>query len=298
MSTEFVSPIGRLVQGSMTMHQKTDMNTDKPLLDDNGQPVMENFMAIAIAKTDPGLGAFYALFVEEARKSFPHLLDSAGDITHPKFAWKIQDGDGVDTNGQSVADKPGFAGHYIFKMATRYPPRCFHAGKWDAMQQIQNPDEVIKRGYYVRVLGVISGNGVKPDNRQAVPGLFVSPNAVELVAFGEVINTGVDAAAGFGAVPLGALPAGATTAPVGGTPAGPPGLTPPPPAAAPIALPGVAAPPAVGLPGLAPPAPPAPPAAPQYTMLPSAQGATREALHAAGWTDETLIAHGHMTKNY
>lgn len=65
--------------------------------------------------------------------------------------------------------------------------------------------------------------------------------------------------------------------------------------AAPQAPSTVAAPPA---PPVAPPAPPAPPAAPpappQYQMTAAANGATREQMHAAGWTDETLIANGMM----
>ena len=31
-------------------------------------------------------------------------------------------------------------------------------------------------------------------------------------------------------------------------------------------------------------------------MTPAAQGATREALNAQGWTDELLIQHGYMVK--
>lgn len=309
MSTQFISPVGRLVQGSMTLSPKQDMK-GQPVLDDKGQPVQECFIAIAIRKDDPQLPAFYQLFDQQARNSFPHLFPNGGACSNPKFAWKIQDGDGTDSNGQSVASKPGFAGHYIFKMATRYAPRCYHYGKYDASQQIQNPDDVIKRGYFIRVSGTIDGNGVQPGNLQAVPGLYVSPNLVELVAFGEEIVSGPDASKVFGGAAIGALPPGAST-----TPQLPPasnGLTPPGlPAAggAPVlpvaggapalpvaggtpALPGLpAAGGAPSLPGLG-----VPPAAVQYVMQPSAQGATREALHKLGWTDEMLIQHGHMVK--
>lgn len=307
---DFISPIGRLVQGSITLEAKTDMQTQKPKLDDQGQPIKECFIALAIRKDDPALPAFYALYTATARAEFPHLFDPQGNCLNPKFAWKVQDGDGVDTNGQSVKDKPGFAGHYIFKMGTRYLPKCFHAGKYDPAQQIQNPQEVIKRGYFIRIAGRLSGNGVSPTERNAVPGLFVSPNLIELVAFGEEITSGPDAAKTFGAAPLaGALPPGASSVPVG-APAGLPGLSPPP-------LPGVAAaplsaPPLPGMPAVAaglgaPPmglgAPPlpglgAPPAAPQFTMQASAQGATREQLHGQGWSDAQLIAGGHMVQNY
>jgi len=37
-----------------------------------------------------------------------------------------------------------------------------------------------------------------------------------------------------------------------------------------------------------------PPAAPVRTMLPAANGATYEAMIAAGWTDAMLVQHGMM----
>lgn len=304
MSTTFISPVGRLVQGGMTLQPKKD-NDGKPVLDkETQQPVMECFLAIAVKKDDPQLSAFYALFAAQARMSFPHLFDAQGACAHPRFAWKIQDGDGVDKSGKSVKDKPGFAGHWIFKMATRYAPRCYNFGKYDPSQVIQNPDDVIKKGYYIRVSGTIDGNGVLPNNAQAVPGLYVSPNMVELIDRGEEIVSGPDAAAVFGAAPLPAGMVPMQTAPIlpgttvaaGLTPPGLPGLG----VAAPLAVPGL---PVAGLPvaGSMPPmpglgAPPAAVAAPTYQMTASAQGATREALHALGWTDDMLIQQGHMIK--
>ena len=295
MRTEFISPVGRLVQGSISLEIKKDMDTDQPVLGDDGQPIRECYVAIAIPKNDPGLPAFYALFTQTARAEFPHLFDAAGNCTHPRFAWKVQDGDGRDASGKSVADKPGFAGHFIFKMGTRYLPKCFHHGKYDPAQQIQNPTEVIKRGYYVRVVGKISGNGVKPNDR-ANPGLYVSPELIELVGYGEEIVSGPNAAGVFGRAPAVALPPGASATPVVSTP----GLAPNAPA-----LPGlpVSAPALPGVPALpgAPvmptlPGAPALPLPPQFVMQPSAMGATREALHAQGWTDDLLIQHGYMVK--
>lgn len=293
MSTQFITPVGRLVQGSMSLQPKKD-DKGQPVLDDKGQPVHECFLAIAVRKDDPGLAAFYGQFTTQARASFPHLFDAQGNCTHPRFAWKIQDGDGTDKNGQSVANKPGFAGHWIFKMATRYAPRCFHHGKYDPSQQIQNPDDVIKRGYYIRVSGSIDGNGVGANAGAAVPGLYVSPNLVELVAFGEEIVSGPDASAVFGGNAITSpLPAGASSVPKVAAAAPPSNLAPP-------ALPGAAAPAAMpAAPGLpaAPAAMPAPPAAgPVFQMQPSAQGASREALLANGWTDDQLIAAGHMIR--
>ena len=331
--TEFLSPVARMVQGGCTLQDKKDMKTGQPVRDDQGNVIKETFIAIAIRKDDPGLMPFYNLFVQTARAEFPHLFDAQGQCTHQRFAWKIQDGDGRDQNGQSVANKPGFAGHYIFKMTTRFAPKCFHYGKYDVSQQIQNPDDVIKKGYFVRVGGTISGNGVKPQDGSNVPGLFVSQSMIELVAFGEEIQTGPDASAVFGAAPItGALPPGASQTPIlpaGGAPAG--GLTPPAlpgmgggvtPAALPTALPGAAVPvigavapvqtaaaalPAIGavatpaalpsLPGAGA-LPSLQPAGPQYAVSPAAaaQGVTLEQLLGQGHKIEALVANGYAVQ--
>jgi hypothetical protein len=281
---DIVSPIGRFVQGSMSLETKNDPQTNKPKLDDQGNQIKECFIALAIRKDDPALPAFYHAIVSEAKLAFPHLFDANGNCTHPQFAWKVQDGDGVDTTGKSVKDKPGFAGCYVFKLGTRFLPKCYHAGKYDPTQIIQEPEKVIKRGYYIRANISVRGNGVSPQDRTQKPGMFLSPNLVELVAYGEEIVGGPDAAAAFGKAPLPQqLPPGASAAPVGaGTTL--PGLP------APLALPGLPAP--LALPGL----PTPPPAAPQFAMQATAMGATREQLHALGWTDEQLIAAGHMVR--
>lgn len=337
---EYISPVGRLVQGSFSLQEKKDPQSNKAILDpETGKPVMEVFFAMAVPKQvrDPASGQmidnpellqFYSLFVQQAQADFPHLFVN-GVCQHPKFAWKIQDGDGRDGNGVSVADKPGFAGHYVFKFGTRYVPKCFHYGKYDASQQIQNPDEVIKRGYYIRVGGTIAGNGVKPDERMAVPGLYLSPNLVELIAFGDEIVGGADPNKVFGAAPInqaslppGAsltprLPAGGAQGAPGGLPGQGGGLTPPPlPGQGGLGAPNAAV--AGGLPGMgggapalgapagglgAPPLPGglgAPPVqqGPQYTMTPTAGGVTFEEALRQGWTPEALVANGHATKNW
>lgn len=336
--TDFISPVGRFVQGSVVLENKKDLKTGNNVIGEDGKPVMECFIALAIAKNDPGLQAFYQLYLDTARAEFPHLFDAQGNCLNNRFAWKIQDGDGFDSNGASVADKPGFAGHYIFKMATRYAPKCFHYGKYDLSQQIQNPSEVIKRGYYIRISGKITGNGVGPQERQAVPGLFVSPDMIELIAFGQEIQTGPDPNKVFGAAPINmaALPAGASMTPIlpqgGAAPQGGPigGLSSPPnPGAVGPAQIGLGAPNAAvagggiggplgqgaiaSLPGASSasagntlaPLPgaglgPAPQQnlGPQYTMNPSAGGVSFDDAIRQGWTPEALVQAGHATKNW
>jgi len=306
MGIEVMSPVGRLVQGSLSLEKKIDPQTNKPKLDEQGNEIMECYISLAIAKNDPGLPAFYGAIVAQARQDFPHLFDAAGNCTHPQFAMKVQDGDGRDSNGKSVADKPGFAGHFIFKMATRYLPKCFYEGKFDPAQQIQNPTEVIKRGYYIRVNVYVSGNGVKPNETNKKPGIYLSPNLVSLVGYGEVIQGGPDAAKTFGAagapvhIPAGmsqtpVVGAGAAIPALPGLPATPalPGL----PAPAGVAVPALPAlPTPAALPGLPPlPGVPAAPVAhaPVFTMTAKAQGLTREQMHAQQWTDALMLEHGY-----
>ncbi len=299
MGIEVMSPVGRLVQGSLSLETKMDPQTNKPKLDEKGQEIKECYISLAILKDDPGLIPFFTAIATQAQAEFPHLFVN-GQCTHPQFAMKVQDGDGNDSNGKSVKDKPGFAGHYIFKMATRYLPKCFYEGKFDPSQQIQNPAEVIKRGYYVRVNVYVSGNGVKPNETNKKPGMYLSPNLVSLVGFGEVIQGGPDAVATF--AKAGApvhLPPGMSATPVVGTgvvvgalpglpaigvPAGLP------------ALPGVAVATIPSLPGI-PGIPPLPGAAvahvPVMVMTAKAQNITREQMQSQGWTDALLLEHGY-----
>lgn len=343
--TPFTSPVMRLIQGGMQLQLKK--NRDKtPKLDKNGQPVYECFFAGAIPKKidngagvlidNPDVGEFYAIIHAKARECFPHLFKD-GTCSHQRFAWKMVDGDGRDDDGEELANKPGFAGNWVFKFATRYAPQLCHYGKYDPRDRIVNimdatntkivtsVDDIIKKGYFIRVAGTVDGNGVAPGEKEAVPGMYLSPNLVELVYIGDVIIGGPDAAAIFGAAPpITRLPPGATPLPAGGVASGTPLTAPPTPTGLPVlpgastpalpqtagpvlpqtsmpALPGAVGPalptstPALPvLPTAAVPQLPVVPAGPQYIMQPTAMGATREALHAQGWSDELLVQHGHM----
>jgi hypothetical protein len=370
----FVSPVGRLVQGSVDEPQTKDAQGNLRVVKtgpNTGQPNPQFFIGVAFAKTDPAFNELWALLRAKAAEDFPNLFPqgAGGACVHPQFAFKVIDGDGLDNSGKSNATKEGFAGHWVVRFASAYPPRCFHAGRYGAHEQIQEKG-AIKRGYFVRVSGTAEGNA----NAQR-PGLYVNLDMVELAAYGPEIVSGPDAAEAFGAGPA-ALPAGASATPL--TPPATPGAPPvpptqPAPAAPPVvppspaaALPApgnvgpqrptdpahihaagtadeqwwvngawvkaTAAPPPVPAPALppmppaqpytgymdppAPPAPGAPPVPPtpapaasppppapgpassatasHGSMLPAANGATYEQMIAAGWTDDTLRAHGMM----
>jgi hypothetical protein len=334
----FTSPVGRFVQGDLDEPQTKDAQGNLRTVKTGpnaGQPNPQYFIAVAFAKNDPAWPAFWALLVQKAAEDFPNLFPqgAGGACVHPNFAYKVIDGDGPDQNGKLNSTKDGFAGHYVVRFASAYPPRCFYAGRYAANEQIQEKG-AIKRGYYVRVSGTVEGNA----NPQR-PGIYVNLDMVELSAYGPEIVSGPDAGEAFGAAPT-ALPAGASPTPLTPPPTGAPGApgapmpaaAPPVPGAPPAPLPvagppaaatpypaaaspapaspapyaGYMAPPAAGPAPLGAPAPaasPAPPvpttlplpiASPTRVMLPAANGHSYESLIAAGWTDETLRANGMM----
>lgn len=290
---EFITPMGRIVQGSPLEPSTTD-SKGQPLTiktgPNAGQPRTNFFIAVAIPKNDPAWPAFKALLDQESRAGYPQYFNAqTGQCTHPRFTQKISDGDSVDANGQPNPSKEGFAGHWVVKFSSSYAPKLFHKG------QLLNEKTAIKRGDWVRVAGNAAAN-IGSD----VPGLYLNHNGIELLYQGDPIVSGPDAGAMFAAAPAAALPLppGARAVTLGhGTPAPFGGATPPPP-------PGAYAPPmAPPAPTMAPPAPPmappAPPAGPQpaYTMTAAAGAYTREQYLQQGYTDELLIAQGLMTKS-
>lgn len=279
--TRFTSPVGRLVQGSVDEPQTKDAQGNPRVIKTGpnaGQPNPQYFIAVAFPKADPQgeFAAFWQVLLAQAAADFPNLFPQgpAGACVHPNFSFKYIDGDGRDQNGKPNAEKEGFAGHHVIRFASSYPPRCFHAGRYAAHEQIQEKG-AIKRGYFVRVNGSVEGNG----NAQR-PGLYVNLDMVELSAYGPEIVSGPDASP----APAAPAPYAGFIPPTGGAPAASPGVPAAMPATSPIASPTSAPPP--------PAAPAAPAPGPQLTA--AANGATYEQLIANGWTDETLRQHGLM----
>jgi hypothetical protein len=128
-----------------------------------------------------------------------------------------------------------------------------------------------------------------PFNKEGNKGVALSLDGIQIVDATAprlpIGGAGPDAAAAFGGgavapVQAATPPVAPVQAPV--TPAATPPVT--------YQTPGVAPAPSF----LAPPVPPVAPVAPQRVMLPAAQGATYEAMCAAGWTDALLVQHGMM----
>lgn len=293
---DLMTPVGRIVQGSVALQPQTDMETNKPLLNADGSPTMGVFLALAFPKVLPNgapnteFDAFRGQLAAVAAAAWPQFFPNGPSLVsvNPKFSWKIQDGDGVDSNGRSVADKPGFKGHWIVRLFTSYPFGCYNEGHFQAHEVLQKPEEVIKRGYWVRLAIEAKSNNADLSKLQ-VPGITLYPKLLSFVQRGEEIVGGPDAAKTFGAAPVGFVP----EAPVGSPIPGPAAALPPPPAVAvpvPVAVPAVP---------VAVPLPPPAAVAPQYT--PTAlvvAGVTLDAMRAQGWTDELLVQHGYATKNY
>lgn len=320
MKVNVTSPVGRIVQGSVALRDKLDRKTRQAKIDPKtNEKIREVFIALAIPKTDASFNAIYAEMVKVAMSKYPNKFDPATGQLKPnvKFAMKLQDGDGFDSDGESLASKEGFAGHWILKLNTRFAPRCYPSGRFDPASEIQNPETIIKCGHWVRIAFTIDDNGVEDGDKEAVPGLFLSPHMIEYVGIGAEITSGPSAQEAFGSLPAAVLPAGvqpvgaiATAANPGALPSLPPATgvapavgVPALPAATTPQLPAVGAPAAVApqLPALnapAPSLPPLQPAAPQYgpgPQLPA--GMTVEAaLATPGYTPAVLIQHGYIVQ--
>lgn len=278
--TNFTTPVGRLVMGSLYKPQTTDAD-GKPLVvksgPNAGQPKVTYFFALAIPK-NPGethwsQTPWGATIYKAGSEAFPQACQA------PSFAWKVVDGDSTIPNKKGIAPitREGYKGNWVISFSSGFAPKIYNN---DGSQAIVEPDAV-KLGYFVQVNADVDGNGSNQN-----PGVYINHSMVALSAYGPEIVVGADASSvGFGQAPL---PAGATTTP-------PAAFTPPaqfaPVAAAPAPMP---TPNPAFLQPPVPAAPPVAPVAPAHVMLPPAQGATYEAMIAAGWTDALLVAHGMM----
>lgn len=261
MAIAITTGTGRVVWGNpFTKTPKTD-NLGKPVLKPDGTPATQWAFGLAIPKTDASIAAIWAAMQTEAKSHYPH------GVFPPDYAWKLLDGDSNDRgdakNGKPpkpYSDREGYGGNYVLSIKSELdtPPPFF---MWvnNQWQQV-DPNNIgggnkFKTGDYVQVgLNIVAHMGQSP-------GLYLNPNGIQFVGFGNAIIKGPDANAMFGAGPA-ALPAGASAVPTA-------------PAAAPMAMPGPAAAPAAGLPGL--PGPTVPAAAP-VAAIPAGLPATTPAI--------------------
>ena len=263
-SVQLLTPVGRLVRGSLYKAQTTDAEGNPLIVKtgaNKGQPRVDYYFALAVPKgseTHWNQTAWGRLIWDVGQRAFPN-----GQAQRPDFAWKVTDGDSTVPNkrGKKPADGEGYKGHWVLGFSSGYAPKVFNR---DGSQAITEVDAV-KPGYFVQVAGTVGGN-----DSLTQPGIYLNHSMVAFAAYGPEIVYGPDAASvGFGAAPL---PPGASATPSAGLTAPPVAPTPPPP----------------------PPPHPAILNVPVRQMLPAANGATYEQMIAAGWTDQTLVQHGMM----
>ena len=203
MATPILTPVGRIVQGSISKPQTTDFY-GKPLVwnkgPNAGQPRVQYYVGLAVDKNDPGIAALFALLQTEAAAGFP-----GGESTRDGFAWKFLDGDGTDAKGQSYANREGHAGCFIFRFNTSFAPGCFKANEQGG-GMLEIAAEEIKSGHYARISGSVDTNG---DTNK--PGLFLNLSMIQWVAFGDEIKSGPNPNDVFGG--LAVAPAGSSATP-------------------------------------------------------------------------------------
>ena len=184
----------------------------------------------------------WAQITQTAQRDFP-----GQEWNQPGFAWKVVDGD-----APANANKAGFPGHYILRMATGFAPTAYNSND----QQIVDHQQIV-RGYYIQVYFSIRGNGEPATGK---PGMYINHSMVRLVGYGDIIASGPSAEQAFGAMPT--LPQGASTTPLAPAAAMP----------APVGAPPMApAAPAVAAPMGAPTLPMAPAPAPVQASAPNTQ---------------------------
>lgn len=216
---EFTTPVMRLLQGDPFKPDTTNMQ-GQPLVvltgPNAGQKTQRYLAVLGGSKQDPAVQQFVNMVWGFARECWPQFFNQQGQCINPLLSVKLSDGDGLDGLGKPNNMKEGFAGNWILKTQSSFPPKCYYKDHYQPHEEIKDPN-IIKRGYFVRVAGTMETN-----NNQMKPGIYVNLNMVELCGHGPEIISGPQASSVFGAAPAGALPMGATALPAYMPPAGQP----------------------------------------------------------------------------
>ena len=292
MSTrvDLLTPVGRLVQGSLYSGATTDAE-NRPLVyktgPNMGQPRVNFWFSVAIQKK----GEQHWNQTEWGQKiwNVGHAGFPQGQANGSSFAWKIINGDSQDPNtqGNKPCDNEGFPGHWILKFSGSFAPSLYNE---NGTLPLTEPN-AIQLGDYVQVYGYVEDN-----KSTQQPGVYLNHSMIARAGYGTRIIAGADPkAVGFGGSPL---PVGASTTPIASF--APPIASAVAPVMAPAAVAAPIAPAAVPSPIAPPPAypqiltPPAPVVAKILTE--KANGATYEQLISVGWTDDLLVQQGMMIR--
>lgn len=306
---KYTSPIGRIVQGNPLLgNPQTNPQTGVPKLGKSGEQLINWYANVAFDKKNPKTAEMIAAIFGEAARLFPALFPfgyqpaarqdtqppiHAGGCIRSDFAFKLKDGDGYDANGKPHSAKEGWGGHWIVQISTYAGAMRVVNGTTgnSPITEVGSGPAHIKTGDFVVCCLDIKTNGWSNDP-QSKPGIFMNPDLVQLVGYGEYIAGGVnvdellkDAAAATG----GYVPTGMSTTP---TAAAIPSLP------TPMALPGSAGtlPPVQQLANVLDASIAQSIGAPKYKLSAeaAAAGHTKEALNGLGHTDESLLANGYL----
>lgn len=299
---DFLTPPGRMVWGDLYKAVTKDFEGRDLVFKtgpDAGKPRTKFDFGIAIPKV---AGQHWASSEWGAKiwQAGHAGVSNAGQVKD--FSWKVTDGDDATLppikpgkpQGKAPNQREGYPGHWVLSLSSSFAPQIVDGTNGQFTPIVQA--DAVKAGDFIQVKGNASYNGSSGN-----PGVFLNHEVVCFSGYhpqGRLSTGGIDATqVGFAA----GAAAGATTTPVGaaGVPGAAPAQAPLPPAvaapaAAPVA-PTVVAPNASfapPVPGAA--VPPVPSAPAARVMLPAANGATYDAMRAAGWTDEQLVQHGMM----
>lgn len=174
----------------------------------DGKPVEQYSFGVAYPK--PYFDAVIRpQMIQEVSTGFPQG-------TPQNFAWKITDGDGVDSQGKPFNQREGYAGCYVLAVSTEsFAPPVF---KFENGQFRQLTAAEIKCGDYVACALTFKLN--IPQDRTRKPSVYVNPNGVNLIGYGqEIQNSSFDPSESFGSGQF-SMPAGASAMPVSSAPAG------------------------------------------------------------------------------
>ena len=215
---DLITPVGRIVWGN-PLNGKPKLNQQQqPVLNDQGQPVTQWAFGVAFNKSE--CAQLFQAMQQESSILFPNGVPQ-------NFAWKFKDGDGLDDQGKPFNTREGYAGCIVLSIVTEaFAPRVVRL-VGGAYQQWTE----VKCGDYVRVAIGIKAHAGKAGVRGSVPGLYINPQCVEFIGFGQEIVSGPDAMSLFGGASV-AMPNGASATPLAPLnpmpmqPAGMPGMLP------------------------------------------------------------------------
>lgn len=210
MPTKCQTGVGRIVWGNPTKsqpkrHQEGEQK-GKPILKE-GKEIPQWAFGVAFPKQEFARDVYPAMS-QEASSGYPQGFP-------PKFAWKYQDGDSVDSHGVPYSKREGYAGCYILTISTEaFAPPIF---RFVNGLYVQVGHGEIKTGDYVALALNFQVN--VPTSNTRTPSLYVNPQGIELVGYGTEIVSGPDPQQLFGGRTY-QLPPGASATPVSGNPGG------------------------------------------------------------------------------